>query len=67
MKRILISLIMLSFVCVSALAELPQNKHTNYPQGTFKKNKSGQIIQYDKNGKKLGVYKVTNKRYLKTK
>lgn len=67
MKRILILLIMLSFLSVAALAELPQNKHTNYPQGTFKKNKNGQIIQYDKNGKKLGVYKVTNKRYVKTK
>ena len=66
MKKILISLMVLSF-SLSVFAEIPQNKSANLPQGTFKKRRNGQIIQYDKNGKKLGVYRVTSGRYIKVK
>lgn len=65
MKKILILLTLLSF-SLSVYAEVPQSKVNNYPQGTFKKNRSGQIIQYDNKGKKIGVYKAS-KRYIKVK
>ena len=35
-----------------------ERRYGGYPQGTFKKSMSGKIIQYDKNGKKVGVYKI---------
>ena len=37
------------------------------PQGTFKKQKNGTIVQYDKNGKKIGKYKLDNGRYYRLK
>jgi len=49
------------------LAEVTPIKYNNLPQGTFKKNRKGDIIQYDKNGKKIGVYKIQNRRYGKIK
>ncbi len=42
-------------------------KHNNLPQGTFKKQKDGTIVQYDKNGKKIGKYKLDSGRYYRFK
>ena len=35
--------------------------------GTFKKKRGGDIVHYDKNGKKVGVYKSVGRRYIKIK
>ena len=66
MKKILILSVLLSF-SLSVYAELPQTRINSLPQGTFKKKRNGQIIQYDKNGKKLGIYKISSGRYVKVK
>lgn len=67
MKKFYILFIILCF-SISVNAEIAQHKtHSNLPQGTFKKNRSGKIIQYDNNGKKIGVYKIPNGRYIKVK
>ena len=66
--RITCLLIAIIFFSISVNAELSQVKtNKNLPQGTFKKSRSGKIIQYDKNGKKIGVYKIPNGRYVKIK
>lgn len=39
---------------------------TNLPQGTFKKSRNGEIVQYE-NGKKTGVYKLKHGKYLRVK
>ena len=67
MRNLVITFIFLSFFAFSAtFAGTTQNKFNNLPQGTFKKNKHGQIIQYDNNGKKIGVYKIQTQRQIKT-
>ena len=66
MKNLCILLIVLLFG-LSAYAEITQNKPNNLPHGSFRKNRSGQIVQYDKNGKRIGLYKVSNGRYVKLK
>lgn len=63
MKIWAVILILLSFVCTSFAEELPAKRYSGYPQGTFKKSWNGKIIQYDKTGKKVGVYKINTKRY----
>ena len=65
--RILLIVLMVIFFPLSVYAEALQSSNPNFPQGTFKKDRKGQIIQYDKKGKKIGVYKVSNIRYVKTK
>jgi len=42
-------------------------RRTNMPQGTFKRQKDGTIVQYDKNGKKIGKYKLDNGGYYRFK
>lgn len=42
----------------TTLAAIPVRELKNPPQGTFKKTRSGKIVQYDKKGKKIGVYKL---------
>lgn len=37
------------------------------PQGIFKKKRNGEFVQYDKNGKKIGVYKISNRKCVKVK
>lgn len=39
----------------------------NTASGTFKKSFTGKIIQYDEHGKKIGVYRNINGRYVKIK
>ena len=59
MRKLIAILILLSFMPL-AFAEIPVRKYNNLPQGTFKKKKDGTIVQYDKNGKRIGVYKVNS-------
>ncbi|MBR6127320.1 hypothetical protein IKQ21_06510 [bacterium] len=66
MRGFLVIFIMLTF-SVAAFAELPERKFKNLPEGTFKRTRSGKIVQYDKNGKKIGVYNLNSKRLVKTK
>ena len=42
----------------SVLADTNYKKFNNLPQGSFKRNWKGDIIQYDTNGKKIGKYKT---------
>ena len=42
-------------------------KINTLPSGTFKKKFNGDFVQYDKNGKKLGVYKMSKGKLVKVK
>lgn len=60
--------IFLFFVLVLPVcAELTTRKINNLPEGVFKKTRGGEYVQLDKNGKKIGVYKVINGRLIKVK
>ena len=60
MRKLIAILILLSFMPLVS-AEIPARKINNLPQGTFKKKKDGTIVHYDKNGKRIGVYKIDSK------
>ena len=66
MKKFLTILTLLAFSC-TVFAAIPEKRIKNLPQGTFRKTRNGTIVQYDKNGKKVGVYKVNSGKYVKTK
>ena len=60
--------IFLSFILISpVLADTTKKKLNTNPEGVFKKNRSGEFVQYDKKGKKIGVYKLINGRLIKVK
>ena len=59
MKQFL-TLICILCTAATVLAEIPANKIKNPPSGTFKKMRNGDFVQYDKNGKKIGIYKINN-------
>ncbi len=60
--------IFLSFILVSpVLAATTMKKLNTTPEGVFKKNRNGDFVQYDKKGKKVGVYKLINGRLVKVK
>ena len=61
MRKLLVFLVLMSFMSVCYADSAKINK---YPQGTFVKTRSGKIIQYDKNGKKIGEYKLNSGRYV---
>ena len=68
MKKSLVIALMLCLIAPCIAEEkfsFSQNK--NLPQGTFKKLRNGTIVQYDKNGKKVGKYKLDNGRYYRLK
>jgi len=60
--RKFLSLIFLVLLLPPVFAETGYRKYNNLPQGTFKKNWKGDIVQYDKTGKKIGVYRIQNVR-----
>ena len=64
MKKFFVFLIMLSF---SAAAFAAPSMRENLPKGTFKKDRNGKIVQYDSHGKKMGIYKMNNGKYVKVK
>lgn len=66
MKRVFTLIIILLF-SASGFAQIPAKKFENMPKGTFKKTWNGKIVQYDKSGKKVGLYKQNNGKYVKTK
>lgn len=67
MKKFFILFII--FVCTGVVfaMDVPVKKYGNIPQGTFRKNRNGDFVQYDKNGKKIGVYRISKGMYLKVK
>lgn len=66
MKKFLV--IFLSLIMVLPVyAELAAKKTSNLPDGVFKKTRKGEIVRYDNQGKKIGVYKVINGRFIKVK
>ena len=66
MNKLLV--IFLSVLLMSPVwATLKPEKTANFPEGVFKKTRSGDFVQYDKKGKKIGVYKVINGRFIKVK
>jgi len=62
-----ILLIILLCTCTSAYAIGHVYDTKTLPDSVFKKKFNGQIVQYDKNGKKIGVYKQKNGRYIRIK
>ena len=44
-------------ISLAVIAQVPESKINELPQGTFKKTRSGKIVHYDKSGKKIGIYK----------
>ena len=67
MKKIFILFLSLIIPVLGVLAEIPVKKLKNPPVGTFKKKRNGTIVQYDKNGKKVGTYKMGNGKYYQVK
>lgn len=66
MKHVIILIIL--FCCViTVFAETDIKANANFPQGIFKKKRNGDIIQYSTKGKKIGIYKVSNGKYVKIK
>ena len=65
--RIILTFAVLLFFAATVFAQIPVKKYDNMPQGTFKKSWSGKVVQYDKNGRKVGVYKLKNGKYVKVK
>ena len=64
MKIFVVLLTMLS-LCIPTFAQIQVKNSNNLPIGTFKKKKNGTIVQYDKNGKIIGKYKIENTNYKK--
>ena len=58
MRTWFVILILFFFACHVNAELKAERRYGGYPQGTFKKSMAGKIIQYDKNGKKVGVYKI---------
>ena len=67
MKKIFAVIVLLMSVCTAHAAIPHQAKMNSLPEGTFKKTRSGKIIQYNPQGKKIGVYKFNSGRYVKVK
>lgn len=38
-----------------------------FPEGTFRKKRNGDVVQYNGRGKKIGTYKMINGKYEKVK
>ena len=66
MRTFLVVSLLLLFI-TPAFAKMPDSVSSSLPQGVFKKNYRGQIVQYDSKGKKIGVYEVKNGRFVKIK
>ena len=60
-------LICFLFIITEVFAASQRGIAVKMPEGTFKRSYNGKIIQYDKNGKKIGQYKINNGRYYKIK
>ena len=55
------ALMLVFLVMFPVLAETPKKVYKkNLPQGTFKKARNGNFVQYDSNEKKVGTYKLNN-------
>lgn len=68
-KVLLIMLISLFFVPI-VFADTKNYKSAKYDymtQGTFKKKANGKYVQYDKNGKKIGIYKISKGKFVRVK
>lgn len=65
--RALLTLFCLICFAGTSFSVVPTRRVRSYPEGTFRKQRNGAIVQYDKNGKKIGIYKLNNGRYIKTK
>ena len=54
-------------ICSFASAGQSVTYYKNMPQGTFKERRNGDIVHYNKNGKKIGVYRAVGRKYVKVK
>lgn len=66
MKKLAALFTVMCFI-LPVFAAIPAGKIQNPPKGTFKRAKNGTIVQYDANGKKIGIYKLTNQNSKKKK
>lgn len=67
LMRALLTVFCLICFAGTSLAVVPARRLHSYPEGTFRKQRNGTIVQYDKSGKKIGIYKLNNGRYVKAK
>lgn len=66
MKKLLTIFILLISTTI-VFAQNTNAKNNTLPQGIFKKKHNGQVVQYDNKGKKIGIYKIKNGKYVKIK
>lgn len=66
MKKILLIFVLL-FFSISAFSFPFAKDNGDYTSGSFKRNKKGEFVQYNKKGKKIGVYKIINGKFVKIK
>lgn len=66
MKKLLTIFVLLLFTSTTYAEIATQKKLYEMPEGTFKKS-GNKIIQYNIKGKKIGIYKYSNGKYVKIK
>ena len=64
MRKLIVFVLLTSFV-LDCHAGAMINKNLSSMNGVYKKDAFGRINQYDKNGKKIGVYKLKNGKCVK--
>lgn len=65
MRKLFVVLTLLIFMSVVFADENYTRRYSGYPEGVFKKSRNGKIVQYDNNGKKIGVYNIGSGKYVK--
>ena len=67
MKRLFTVLLLIFFIGTANAEFVPSKRINSMPEGVFKKTRSGKIVQYNSKGKKIGIYKYSNGRYVNVK
>ena len=66
MKKFVVFLLLIVLSGNVSAEQFTQSKPV-YPEGSFKKMRNGCIAQYNSKGKKIGVYKNINGRFVRIK
>ena len=66
MKRLVLYLVLFS-ILTPVYADIKVEKAALMPEGVYRRTANGSIVQYNTKGKKIGVYKIKNGKYVKIK